>query len=204
VYSLSFGGHLERFDGTATSGVWTPLAEFPSTADYLLWLGPGSTLILNCPTHPDGGCIDPDVRTLIDGEPGVESVGDGREFRFIDWTRTNIGPVAAFAPSVIELEAQLRQADGRWVLLEESLSTQPAHAIAGLREGFIFSGDFGYITQYNNGRYCESIPGVAPGMDVFHITPIGPSTFVVSGKATVSETGARTPVFVIEAVTAAR
>jgi hypothetical protein len=64
--------------------------------------------------------------------------------------------------------------EGLWTPLgdEEVFATQTAYVISSYEEGFLFSGTFGYLTQYTPAGLCPSQDGVFTGASVGYLAAI--------------------------------
>jgi hypothetical protein len=94
-------------------------------------------------------------------EPLVDEPGGGSLTAF---ATTPVGPVAVVSGTNIA-SIQLRGPNG-WRPLTGSgggptINTQRPLDLIAYGDGFVFTGAFGYLTQYAGGRLCESLGGVA-------------------------------------------
>lgn len=75
---------------------------------------------------------------------------------------TALGPLLVRA-SIQEAMFFVRTDEG-WGLLERAQPTQRPYVAVAYEDGFIFSGEFGYATEYDQG-FCPFVPGAAAGLD---------------------------------------
>ncbi len=74
--------------------------------------------------------------------------------------------------------------------LELGVTTQRVYSIHPLDDGFVFSGSYGYLTQYVPGRtprLCPSIDGFASGVRPTRFTPLDDRTWLLTGWQTADQ-----------------